>query len=170
MSWLGGLFTGSNPTLNGDIGNAGNIMGFGTGVGEGDIGAASAFDETLLDGNPAQVAKLLAPQIKNISDQANQSIATKSEFGNRTGGTNASNQQTTDTARANVDNMVSELTGQAATNLGNLGTSTLGLGLTANQLQEEEAQQKLQNQQNSLFGGLITGAVSYPLEAATANL
>ena len=51
--FLSSIFTGSSPTLNGDIGNAGNIMGFGTARGEGDIGAASDFYRTLLGGNSA---------------------------------------------------------------------------------------------------------------------
>ena len=32
--WLGGLFAGSNPSLGGAIGNAKNIAGFGTSMGE----------------------------------------------------------------------------------------------------------------------------------------
>lgn len=159
-SFLSGIFTGSNPTLGGDIGNAGNIMGFGTSVGEGDIGAASGFYNTLLGGNQAQEAQLLAPEISNIAGQANQKTQTNAEFGNRSGGTNASNQNTMDTARANVNNMVSQLTGSAASGLAGIGENALNTGLNANQVQSNESQEQLQNQQNSLLGGIISKGVS----------
>lgn len=159
MSFLGGIFTGSDPTLEGDINQAGGIAGFGTAVGEGDIGAASDFDKTLLAGNPAETAKLLAPQIQQITGQGQQKKQTLAQFGNRSGGNNSAANTIDDTTRANIDNMISSLTGQAAGQLGSLGTATLGLGLNANQLQAQEAQQKLQNQQQSLLGGLITSGV-----------
>lgn len=160
MSFLGGLFTGSNPTLDGDIGNAGNIMNFGTAVGEGDISNVSDFDNTLLAGDPAKTAKLLAPQISQITEQGQQAKDTIAQFGTRSGGNNSKAQTIDDTTRANIDDMISKLTGQAAAGDASLGTSTLGIGLHANQVQEEESQQKLQNQQNSILGGLITRGVN----------
>lgn len=164
-SFLSGIFTGSNPTLDGTIGNANDIMGFGTSVGKGDIGAASDWYKTLLGGNSAAEAKLLAPQIKTIQDQAQQKINTENQFADRSGGTNAGNQMTLDNARGNVDNMIAQLTGNAAGGLANLGTSTLGLGLDANRLAEMEAQQKLENQKNSLFGSGLYGAEGIGLGA-----
>jgi hypothetical protein len=160
-SFLSGIFAGSNPTLEGDIGNAGNVMGFGTAVGEGDIGAASNFDQTLLEGDPAATAKLLAPQIGGITGRAQQQKNTIAQFGNRSGGNNSKAQTIDDTTRGSIDDMVSKLTGKAAGDIGSLGTSTLGIGLNANQLQEQESQQKLQNEQNSLFGQAINGAANY---------
>lgn len=159
--FLSGVFAGSNPTLEGDIGNAGNINGFGTSVGEGDIGTASSFDEDLLGGDPAKTAKLLAPQIGNITGQGQQAKDTIAQFGTRSGGNNSKAQTIDDSTRANIDNMVSSLTGGAASNIGNLGTSTLGIGLNANQVQEQESQQKLENEQNSLLGQSISGAAAY---------
>src|SRR6266568_3824778 len=151
-SFLSGIFTGSNPTLDGTIGNANDIMGFGTSVGKGDIGAASDFYKTLLGGNSAAEAKLLAPQIKTIQDQEQQKINTEQQFGDRSGGTNASNQMTMDNARGSVDDMIAKLTGGAAGGLANLGTSTLGIGLNANEIAAKEAQQRLENQKDSIFG------------------
>ena len=168
--FLSSIFTGSSPTLNGDIGNAGNIMGFGTARGEGDIGAASDFYRTLLGGNSAAEAKLLAPQIKTMQDQAQQKIDTANQFGDRSGGTNAGNQMTLDNARGNIDNMISQLTGGAAGGLANLGTSTLGLGLRANEIQSQEAQQKLENERNSIFGKGIGDFASTGLNAAEGAL
>jgi hypothetical protein len=161
MSFLGGILTGSNPTLGGDVGNAGNIMGFGTATGEGDISAASGFDQSLLSGNQAQEAQLLAPQISNIQKQGQQQIQTAGEFGNRSGGTNASAQNNIDTQRSNVNNLVSQLTSGAASNLGSLGTSTLGQGIQANTLQAGESQMQLENEQNSLLGNSISGASGF---------
>ena len=149
---FGDIFTGHVGSIDSDINNAGNVMGFGTARGEGDIGAASDFYRTLLGGNSAAEAKLLAPQIKTMQDQAQQKIDTANQFGDRSGGTNAGNQMTLDNARGNIDNMIAQLTGGAAGGLANLGTSTLGLGLRANELQSQEAQQKLENERNSLFG------------------
>jgi hypothetical protein len=159
MSFLGGIFTGSDPTLSGDIGTSGNIAGFGTTTGEGDIGAASGFDESLLSGNQGEESKLLAPEISNIQKQGQQQIQTAGEFGDRSGGTNASAQSNIDTQRSNVNNLISQLTGGAASQLGQLGTSSLGLGLNANQQQASESEQQLQNEQNSILGGLITSGV-----------
>lgn len=169
-SFLSGIFTGSNPTLDGTIGNANDVMGFGTSVGKGDIGAASDWYKTLLGGNSAAEAKLLAPQIKTIQDQAQQKINTEQQFGDRSGGTNAGNQMTLDNARGSVDDMISKLTSGAADSLGHLGTSTLGLGLDANQLAEREAQQRLENQRNSIFGKGIADFAQTGLDAAEGGL
>lgn len=160
-SFLSGIFAGSNPTLEGDTNNAGNVMNFGTSVGEGDITNASGFYNDLLAGDPAKTAKLLAPQIGNITGQGQQAKDTIAQFGNRSGGNNSKAQTIDDTTRANIDNMVSTLTGQAAAGDASLGTSTLGIGLSANQLQEQESQQKLQNEKDSLLGQGIYGAANY---------
>jgi hypothetical protein len=170
MSFLGGIFTGSNPTLTGDENQAGGVAGFGTSVGEGDIDAASGFDETLLSGNQSAQAKLLAPQISTIQKQGQQQNQTAAQFGNRSGGTNAGVQSNIDTQRANVSDMISKLTGQAATGAATLGTSTLGLGLNANEIQEQDSQQALKNQQGSLLGGAITGAADAGLDYLTGDI
>ena len=152
MSFLGGIFSGSSPTETGDENAAGGVMGFGTAVGEGDVGTASSFDQDLLDGNPAQTAKLLAPQIADITGQGTQQKATLSQFGNRSGGNNSEAQTIDDTTRGNIQKMISNLTSGAAATLVRSARRSRGLGLQANQIQDEEAQQRLQDQQNSLFG------------------
>ncbi len=154
------IFAGANPKLGGDINNAGNEMNFGTAVGEGDTRKASDFYGDILGGDPEKISKLLAPQIKTMQEQGQQKLATTSQFGDRSGGTNASNQKTMDDTRANIDDMISKLTGGAASNLANIGTTEQGIGLSANELQEKEAQQQLENFQNSILGGAITSGVS----------
>lgn len=156
MSFLGGIFTGSSPGLNGAEGTSSNIGGFGTGVGESAVDTGLGFEEGLLSGNQAEEAKLLAPEISTIQKQGQQQIQTQGEFGNRSGGTNASAQNNIDTQRSAVNDMISKLTGDAASSVTNTGTTLLNTGLNASQAQANEAEQELQNQQNSLLGGVIT--------------
>lgn len=158
--FLSGIFTGSNPTLGGDINNAGNIMGFGTSVGEGDTRTASDFLNKILGGDPAAISHLLAPQIGQITGQANQKIQTEGEFANRSGGTNASNVATMDSTRGNIDDLISRLTSGAVGELGSMGQNLLNTGLRANEVQDEESQQKLKNSQDSLLGGIISKGVA----------
>jgi hypothetical protein len=75
-----------------------------------------------------------------------------------------------DSQRANVSNMISQLTGQGAQGLANLGTSALGLGLQANNQQAQQSQQQLQNSQNSLLGNAIGQGVGALTGAATGDL
>lgn len=165
-TWLSGLFTGSSPGLTAAEGTASNIAGFGTGTGESATNIGLGFEEGLLSGNQAEEAKLLAPEIQNISNQANQKTQTNAEFGTRSGGVDASNQTTIDTARANVDNMISQLTGNAAGAVTQAGTSLLGTGLSASEAQAQEAEMQLQNEQNSVLGTGIYGAEGIGLGAA----
>jgi len=159
MSFLGGLFTGSNSTENGDVGNSGQIMGFGTAAGEGAVQTGLGFDEGLLSGNQSQIAKLIAPQIQAQQQQGQQQIQTAGEFQNRSGGTNSSAQNNIDTQRANVNNMISQLTGQAAGAVTQTGENLLNTGLKANEVQDQEAQRIMDNQANSLLGmGITEGA------------
>lgn len=159
MGFLGALFGGQNPTLSTDINNAGNIMNFGTALGESDLMAGSDFYKTLLSGDPQAIGKLLGPQISNIQKQGQEQLNTAAEFGNRSGGTNAAAQTNMDTQRADVMNMISQLTGQAAQGVTGIGESALGTGLNANALQAKEAQQKMENEINSLFGNMISSGI-----------
>jgi hypothetical protein len=158
-SFLSSIFGGSNPTLNGDIGNAGNIMNFGTSVGEGDTRNASDFFNTLLAGDPAKTSKLLSPEIKDITDQGQQAKKTMAQFGTRSGGTTSAASTIDDKTRGSIDDMIAKLTFGAASGDASLGTSLLNTGLSANQLQDEESQQKLQNMINSILGQGVSGAV-----------
>ena len=97
---------GATNALTGESGFAGS-------VGEGLLSNSSAFVNALLSGNQAQIGQLLAPQISGIAKQANEKTLANAQFGNRSGGTNASNQTTMDTARSSVNDMVSSLTSGA---------------------------------------------------------
>lgn len=158
MSFLSSLFGGSNPTLNSQIGELGSIAGSATKTGQTDLSSASNFFNSLLTGG---AAKTLAPQISSVQKQGQQQLQTLSQFGNRSGGTNAKAQTSSDTSRAQINDMIASLTGTAASNLGSLGTSSLGLGLGAYKQQSDASQLQMQNWQNSIFGQGISGGLGY---------
>ena len=59
--------------------------------------------------------------------------------------------------------------GQTAKEFGNhTAASTLGQGLKANQLNEQEAQQRMENNDNSIFGGALTGAADIGMNALSS--
>jgi hypothetical protein len=159
MGFWGSLFGGSNPTLNSDINQFGQIGGFATGLGEKNLSQASNFWSSILSGDPTQTAKSLAPQISTIEQQAQQQRNTGAQFGNRSGGTNASNQMIGDQATGSINNMISSLLGSSASNLGNSGAGLLSQGASAYGAQEQASQQRMQNWMNSILGKGITGAV-----------
>jgi len=166
--FMSGIFTGNDDTENQNIANAGQINDFGTATGEGAVQSGLGFEEGILSGNQAEQAQLLAPEIQNIQKQGQQQIQTAGEFGNRSGGVNASAQNNIDSQRSQVNNMVSQLTGQAAGAVMNEGNQMLNTGLEANKLQNEEEQQKLNDQQNSILGQGIGTEVG-ALEDARLN-
>ncbi len=159
MSFWGSMFGGSNPTLNSGINQAGQVAGYGTSVGQGLTTSAGNFFQGLLGGNPAQTAKLLAPQIQTQQQQAQQAKQTAAQFGTRTGGTNAANQSIDDKTRSNISSMISSLTGQAAGAASSLGTNLLKTGMDALSNQVDFSQTQMQNWSDSILGrGLTTGA------------
>jgi len=157
MGFFGSLFTGSNPTLSGDIANAGQIRDYGTNLGERDLSQGSDFWSGILSGNPDAIAKLLGPQMSEIQKQGQQALQTGAQFHNRSGGTNAATQQNMDSQRAEIERMISALTGAAGGEVTKIGEFGLNTALGANSLQAQEAQQQMENQQNSIFGGILGG-------------
>lgn len=115
--------TGATNALTGESGFAGS-------TGEGLIANSSALINGLLSGNEADIAKLLAPQIGAISKQANEKTQTNAEFGSRSGGTNASNQNTMDAARSSVNDLIASLTGKALGEGASLGSNLLGQSMS----------------------------------------
>jgi hypothetical protein len=158
MSFLSGLFGGSNPTLNNQIGQLGQVAGNATKQGESDTTDASNFFHSLLSGNGM---KALAPQVAGIKGQGQQQLQSLSQFGNRSGGTNAAGQQSQDKTRASINDMITSLTGSAASNLGSLGSNLLSTGLSAFGQQRDASQQQLQNWQSSIFGQGISSGLGY---------
>lgn len=168
--FLSSLFGGSNPTLNSAIPQFGSISQFGVNKGEGDINAASGFWNSILSGDPAKIGQVLGPQIQAIEGQGQQQKQTLGQFGNRSGGNNAKAQTIGDTTRSEVNNMVSNLTGSAASNLGSMGQNLLGQGTAALGQQVQASQLQMQNWQNSILGGLAGGLSTTLAGAATGGL
>ena len=163
-SFLSSIIAGANPTLGGDINQSGQIAGFGQSLGEGDLQNASGFYNDILSGNSAKQAAVLAPEISNIQKQGQQQIATAGQFGNRSGGTNASAQNNIDTQRGQVSDMIAKLTGERRFGLSSIGSNALNTGLSANAQQADQSQQQMQNFQNSILGKGISDFAGNGLE------
>lgn len=170
MSFFGSLFGGSNPTINSAIPQYGSISDFGVGQGEKDVNQAGGFWSSILSGDPAKIGQVLGPQIQAIQGQGQQQKQTLAQFGNRSGGTNATSQRIGDTTRSNVNNLVGNLTGAAAGNLGSLGTNLLSQGTSALGDQLNASQTQMSNWSNSILGGLTGGLAGILGKAGTGAL
>ena len=85
-------------------------------------------------------------------NQAQQQKQANAQFGNRSGGTNASGQTIDDKTRANISSMISNLTGQAAGAASSLGQGLLNTGIQALNQQVQFSQAQMQNWQDSILG------------------
>ena len=138
---------GATNALTGESGFAGS-------VGEGLLSNSSALINGLLSGNEADISKLLAPQIGSISKQANEKTQTRAEFGSRSGGTNAANQNTMDTARSSVNDMISSLTSGALNTAATTGSNLLSSSMSGYSSifnQNNTEQQQRAAQLNDIF-------------------
>ncbi len=99
------------------------LGGYETGVGEGDVTAASKFYQDILSGDPTRIAQALAPEISAGQQQVSQQAKTNAEFGTRSGGTAAASRAAADNERGNIINLVGGLQSGAASGAGSLGSS-----------------------------------------------
>lgn len=159
MGFWGSMFGGANPTLNQGINQAGQIAGFGTTKGEGLLTGAGNFFQTLMGGSPAQTAKMLAPQIQSAQQGAQQQKQQMAQFGTRSGGVNAAAQTIDDKTRANITNMISELTGKAAGAAAGIGQGLLDTGISALNQQVQFSQAQMQNWSDSIMGQGMAAAI-----------
>jgi len=164
------MFGGSNPTLNQGINKAGQISGFGTSKGEGLLTSSGNFFQSLLGGDPAATAKLLAPQIRTAQNQAQQAKNTAAQFGTRSGGTNARAQTIDDTTRANITSMISKLTGDAATQAATMGQNLIDTGMKALNDQVQFSQAQMENWANSIFGQGMSSAAGFATRAGLSAI
>jgi hypothetical protein len=156
---------GQGPTA-GETQTANNLIGTSTGatgLGLSDLNTASNFWDTILSGNQQNISALLGPQFSAIQSQAQQDIDTTGQFGNRSGGTNASIQSTTNNVRGADTSLIDQLTVAAPNALANIGSGTLSTGVTAEQgafSAENTIQQEQAAQWNDIFssiGSIATG-------------
>lgn len=159
MGFWGSLFGGSNPTVNAGIQQAGDTSTWATSKGKNLMGGAADWLSGLMSGDTAKTAKLLAPQIATQEQQAQQQKQKMAQFGNRSGGINAAAQTIDDKTRANINSMISTLTGSAVSGAGSMGQGMIDTGLKALGQQFDMSQQQMENWSNSIFGqGLTAGA------------
>lgn len=104
---------------------------FGTSQGENDILKSQNFWSSILSGDQSKISQVLGPEESAINKQAQQQKKTTAEFGNRSGGNNAVMQSLDARTTSSINDMVSKLTSSAASNLGSLGTSLFGSGISA---------------------------------------
>lgn len=157
--FLSAIFGGSNPTLNKDINQLGQLSGFSQGIGQGDTTTASNYYRNLLSGDPSLEAKALAPQISAQQQQEQQARNSLAQFGNRSGGTGGAMQALASQGRGNIINALGGLQSGAAGNLANIGQANLGLAASDNAEQAQQSQQRMQNYMNSILGKGISAGI-----------
>lgn len=184
---MGGLFgklfgTGGGTDRNNQLSSWGSLTNlgnwekkFGKGQqteGAGNLSTAADFFKTLLSGDRSKIGTILAPEIGTIQNQASQNLNTLSQFGNRSGGTNAAVNASTSTGSAEIQKLISTLLGQSGQELGALGSTQEGLGLSAadiaGKLFSTVAGQATSDR--SLFGGPLAQAQSSELLSGILSL
>lgn len=121
-------------------GAVGNIGNFATSTGEADISTASDFWRSILSGDQSQLSRVLGPEFSNISKRGEQEAKTLSEFGTRSGGTLAQQEQIGEGERTEATNLEGGVLKSAATELGSMGSGLLSTGLSADEAAFSAAQ------------------------------
>lgn len=155
------LFTGGSEGLDQSLKSTNQAGGFATGAGEKGLTSAMGFNDALMSGDPKAIMKMLGPQIGQAEQQGQQAKQTAAQFGNRSGGVNAGMQMLDDQTRAQIQDMISRLTGQAVATEGSMGQNLLNTGLSADQQAAQIAQMQHQNLMSSLLGQGIGQAMNF---------
>lgn len=134
-----GLGMGSTPEQKNSFASLGNLANFGSSEGEKNTLDADNFFRSILSGDQSKIGQVLGPEISGINKQGQQQKMTASQFGNRSGGTNAGNQMIDDKSRSTIDQLIAQLTGSAASSLGSSGSSLLSLGKSSHEGAFDEA-------------------------------
>lgn len=157
-SFLSSIFTGSDPTINKDKGELGDLGQFSSNVGQQDTGAASGYYNDILSGDPSKIAEALAPEISANQQQTQQQKQTIGQFGSRSGGNTAAGNAADTQSRANIVNLIGGEQNKAAGGLASLGTSNLGMAAGDTMDQAKISQQEHENMMKSIFGeGISSG-------------
>ena len=170
MGFFSGLFGGSNSTLNQNIPAFQQSAGFSTGVGEGDVTAASKWYNDILSGDPTKMAEAVAPETSAIQGQAQQAKDQTAQFSPRSGGTAAAMAGLDANTRAQIIKLLGGLQSGSAGSLASLGTQEQETGLESRQQADDASQQRLTNQADSIFGRGITSAAAAGESAGLAEL
>lgn len=138
-------------------GQLGDLSNFTSNTGQGAINAAQTYDLGILSGDPAQVAKTLAPEISSGAQSVQQQAMTNAQFGNRGGGTNASTQGAQSNERGNIINLEGGLQQGAAAAEAGIGTNLLSQA-TGNITADAGLKSTNQQRESSDVGGIAQGA------------
>ena len=159
MSWLGALFGGQSKELNQLIGTFSQAGNNALGQGQKNQNTAGNFWNSILSGDSSKITQSLSPEISAEKKAVQQDQKTSSMFGNRSGGTAASNAAATDKAHSDITNLIGNLTNSSASSLASLGSAQVGEGSTLLSQEQGADQQRYQNWENSILGlGLTKGA------------
>jgi hypothetical protein len=166
VSFFSSIFGGSSPELSALISEFGQIGKYQTGQGQKYTNKAGDFYSDIISGDPTKQMRVMAPAIDAAKKSSSQDIKTATMFGPRSGGTAAKNASSSDTIHGYIADLIGQLTGSAATNLGSLGTTMTSTGLQSLGAETEAVQQQMENWNNSILGLGITKAAGYGLGAA----
>lgn len=156
VSGLFDLFSG-NPAAK-EQKQFGGLADWGIGEGEGDTTAASTYFNDIL----TDPTKALAPEIAADQGQIEQQRLTNANFGNRSGGTNASTQAEEGAGRGDIIKLMADEQGKAAGELGSLGTTLTGQGASALGNEANLAETR-RSQVDSDVGNIAQGAAELAL-------
>jgi hypothetical protein len=134
-----GIGVGPSDSEKKEFGATAGIGNFATSTGEADISSASDFWQGILKGDQTSLSRFLGPAFSNISQRAGQETKTLSEFGTRSGGTAAAQQQIGDEERRQAGQLEGGLLGASAESLGSMGQGLLTTGLSADEAAFSEA-------------------------------
>ena len=172
MSFAGSLFGGSSPELNNLINQFGQTGTQQTGQGQSNENAASGFWNSILSGDSSKISQALSPEISAAKTSNAQTQKTNSIFGNRSGGTTASNAASGDKLHSDITNLIGSLTNSSASSLASLGSNQVSQGQSSLSQEEQANQQRIANWSQSILGQAIgygTGkAFSYGLNSLFA--
>jgi hypothetical protein len=157
-SLVSGIFDLSqgDPTKQ-EQGQLGDLSGYETKTGEAGTTAASDYYGGILSGDPAKIAQTIAPEISTGAQELEQQKKTTAEFGNRSGGNNASTQAGESQERGNIINLIGGLQQGAAAGEAGLGTNLLSQS-SGNITTEAELAAANQQRQLADVGGIAQGA------------
>ena len=168
MSFWGSLFGGSSPELNNLIGQFGQSGSSLLGQGQKNQNQAGDFFSSILSGDATKTAQALAPEISAAKTSNAQTQKTNSIFGNRSGGTTASNAASGDKLHSDITNLIGSLTNSSASSLASLGSNQVSQGQSSLGQEQSAVNQQISNWQNSILGGFLTGGAAIGLKSLTA--
>lgn len=114
-----------DPTAS-EEGKLGGLGDYETGVGEGLTTAGAGEEEGILSGDPTKIAQVEAPEITAQQGEIEQNLLENSNFGTRSGGTTASNEDAQAKGRANIIDLTGGLIGKTAGEAVEQGSGFLG--------------------------------------------